>query len=374
MTAALPGLQRIGRGAGDGSWCTELPLKVTVVIPFHSNLSHLAESLPAVRRSMRRAEVLIAADGAVDDCGPLAAAWGAQVVSVPGPSGPAVARNRAAARASGDVLAFVDADVVVAPDALPGMCRLLATNRAVAGVFGAYNLDPREGNFMSQYKNLSHAFVHQRGGTEAATFWAGLGAVRADVFRSAGGFDEGFRRPSIEDIELGYRLVAAGYALRLDMRFRGQHLKRWTLWSSIVTDIAARGIPWTQLILRTGVLPNDLNTSVALRLSMLLATAVAVSLALAVAMPWFVGPAVVLLAALIGLNGRYYRWFARQRGILFALRVVPAHVLHHFCNVVSLVVGTALHVAGRFGVDLPGALPARSWAPRPGPASAKPPT
>src|SRR5205809_7691839 len=97
-------------------------VKVTVIIPFHRNLNHLRLSLTAVRQSMPDAEVLIAADGAADDCRALAAAAGAQVVVIPRTSGPAVARNRAAALATGDVLAFVDADVVVAPQALPGMC------------------------------------------------------------------------------------------------------------------------------------------------------------------------------------------------------------------------------------------------------------
>jgi len=323
---------------------------------------------------MPTAEVFIAADGAVDDCQPLAAAWGAQVVFVPGPSGSAVARNRAAALASGDVLVFVDADVVVAPDSVAGMCRLLATDAGLAGVFGAYDLLPRERNFMSQYKNLSHAYVHEGGGTQAATFWTGLGAVRTDAFRSVGGFDERFRRPSIEDIELGHRLVVAGYSLRLDVRFRGQHLKRWTLGSSIATDIWARGIPWTQLIFRSRVLPDDLNTSVALRLSVLLTVAMAASLALAFWRLWAAVLAALLLAAVLGINFRYYRWFVRQRGILFALRVVPAHLLHHLCNGVSLVAGTALHVAGRFGARLPGALPTRVWAPPPGKGSANPRT
>jgi hypothetical protein len=100
----------------------------------------------------------------------------------------------------------------------------------------------------------------------------------------------------------------------------------------------------------------------------------AVSLALAFWRAWAAVVAALLLAALVGINFRYYRWFARQRGILFALRVVPVHLLHHLCNGVSFVVGTALHVAGRFGAHLPGALPTRVWAPRPGRGSAKPRT
>src|SRR5689334_15833069 len=121
---------------------------------------------------MPDAEVIIAADGAVDDSRAVAAAAAAQVVVVPGPSGPAVARNRAAAVASGEIFAFVDADVVVAPDALPGMCRLLEVHRDIDGVFGAYDRSPAERNFMSQYKNLSHAYVHEVGDTRASTFWA----------------------------------------------------------------------------------------------------------------------------------------------------------------------------------------------------------
>jgi hypothetical protein len=188
-----------------------------------------------------------------------------------------------------------------------------------------------------------------------------------------GGFDERFRRPSIEDVELGYRLVAAGYSLRLDVRFRGRHLKRWTLRSSVVTDIRARGIPWTQLIHRSRALSNDLNTSIGLRLSVVFTVALVASLALAVLEPWAAVAAAVLLAALIGLNFPYYRWFARTRGLLFAVRVIPVHLLHHLCNGISFVAGTGLHVAGRCGVTLPGALPLKVWAPPPIPAHTRPP-
>jgi GT2 family glycosyltransferase len=347
-------------------------VQVTVIIPFHKNLGQLQQSLWAVRRSMQDAEIVVAADGALDDCRPLASAAGAIVVDVAGPSGPATARNRAAAVATGEVLVFVDTDVVVTPAAIPGMCRFLNEQPGIVGVFGAYDLEPPEPNFMSQFKNLSHAYVHEVGAGEASTFWAGLGAVRADVFRNVGGFDERFARPSIEDIELGYRLVAPGHRLWLEPRFRGTHLKRWTWSSSVVTDVTARGIPWTQLIHRSGAPKNRLNLSRGLRWSVVCAYLTLIALSLVLMSRWFLPVAAGAGAILVVLNIDYYRWLARQRGTWFAIKAIPAHFVHHLCNGFSFAAGTVLWLASRAGVSLPGALPTTVWKGRsaPGPSGA----
>jgi GT2 family glycosyltransferase len=330
---------------------------VSVIIPFHRRLAQLSLSLGAVRASMPVAEIVIAADGAVEDCAALAERHRAAVVCIEGPLGPAVARNRAASVATGDILVFVDTDVVAAPDAIPTLCAYLTRRSDVAGVFGAYDETPAEQNFMSRYKNLSHSYVHQQAHGEATTFWAGLGAVRAAAFRSVGGFNEGFRRPSVEDIELGYRLVEAGHRLGVAPEARGCHLKRWTLSGSIVTDIRDRGIPWMQLILRHGALRNDLNTTGALRWSVVLSYALLFSVLGSVILPATGVVAVAALLGLLALNRDYYRWFWRQEGGWFAVRVAGAHVLHHLCNGVSFAAGWLLHAAGWLGLRLPGRVP-----------------
>ena len=100
-------------------------------------------------------------------------------------------------------------------------------------MFGAYDHAPVATNFISQFRNLYHAYVHEASGEDGSTFWSGLGAIRASAFYAVGGFDERFSRPSVEDIDLGYRLCASGHRIRLDTRFRGGHLKRWSLRSSV---------------------------------------------------------------------------------------------------------------------------------------------
>jgi glycosyltransferase involved in cell wall biosynthesis len=336
--------------------------RFSFIIPFHRDLVSLERCLRALDPVPDGGEVIIAADGAIDDCREIAATHGARVIAVDGPRGPAVARNAAAAAATGDVLVFVDADVMVSRSGLARMMRLFETGSENAAVFGAYDEEPDHPAFMSQYKNLSHSFIHQASAARARTFWAGFGAVRRHAFRSVGGFDERFARPSVEDIDLGYRLTAAGYQVLLDPTLSARHLKRWTLRSAVVSDVRDRGIPWTQLILRYGAIANDLNLRWEYRWSVVFAYLATTSLALALADSRFLWSAAAALALVSVLNRRYYEFFYRKRGAWFAARVWPVHLLHHLANGVSFGIGAALFVASRYlRLQLPGTLPSDSW-------------
>jgi hypothetical protein len=81
-------------------------------------------------------------------------------------------------------------------------------------------------------------------------------------FLAIGGFDTvRFPRPQIEDIELGYRLRDAGGRIVLDPTVQGTHLKQWTFWRMLRTDVIDRGIPWMRLLLeRRGRTRTSLNT------------------------------------------------------------------------------------------------------------------
>jgi hypothetical protein len=344
---------------------------ITVIVPFHRNVSMLRRVLEPFRNRAASTELLIAADGAIEEWQPLAEEFGASHIAWPVACGPAVARNRAASVARGATLLFVDGDVIAEPGAVERVQRFFQDHPDAVAVFGAYDEAPEAPGFISQYRNLQHRYVHVNGGGNARTFWAGLGAVRAEAFRAVGGYDERFRRPSVEDIDLGYRLTAAGGRIVIDPGLNGKHLKRWTWRSSVVSDIRDRGVPWTQLIQRYGM-SADLNLSLGLRVSVACAY---LTLLLALAgvwrpAAWWLLPAPIAL--LLALNVRFYRHFLRTRGPLFAAGVVVAHFVHHLCNGVSYVAGRTLHaLQRRYGMttawtlpqDPAAAAPIRRWTP-----------
>ena len=341
---------------------------MTVVVPFHRDLPKLERCLRALRAASTTVEIIVVADAPVDDCRHLAAEHSCHYQETRGPAGPAAARNRGAARATGNTLVFVDADVEISHDALARFLAVFNAEPDVAAVFGAYDEFPAEQNLISQYKNLAHSYVHQSSLREARSFWAGLGAIRTKVFHTIGGFDERFKRPSIEDIELGYRLSGAGYRVLLEPSIRGCHLKRWDFLSLIRTDVRDRGIPWTQLILRSSILQNDLNVRWTDRASVVLSCVVLLSAPLSVVSLTALPLSALGVALLLVLHRGFYKFFATRRGASFALRVLPLHFLHYICSGYSFAVGSTLFFLGRAtSAKLPGTIPRGAWVAEPVP-------
>lgn len=242
---------------------------------------------------------------------------------------------------------FVDADVLVAPDTLCRATRFLRENPDVAAVFGGYDDRPEAQNLVSQYKNLLHHFVHQHSRSQAMTFWAGCGAIRAAAFRQVGGFDEDrYPKPSIEDIDLGYRLREAGNQIWLDKQMQVTHLKRWSLGSLLRSDIFDRAIPWSRLVLEKGRLIDDLNLKVEQRVS---AALVAASAGLLLLAPWsrlaIIG-AVASAAAVLVINRRLIALFHRCRNAAFAASAGFMHLLYLGYSGAAFVACWGLHVTG----------------------------
>lgn len=282
-------------------------------------------------------EIIVVDDGSADGTAELAGSLGAKVLDTGGRMGPAFARNLGARESKGDLLLFLDADVSVHEDTVERVRAVFSANPDVAAVMGSYDNEPAHPAFVSQYRNLMHSFVHRSGRKEATTFWAGCGAMRKDVFEKFGGFDsERFGHPCIEDVELGARVSRAGKRILLDCSIEVKHYKEWTIGGMIWTDFYARGLPWTELILESRHMENDLNVSWSQRASVALAWLAVGALA---AGWWPLGVAGPLAAAWI--NRDFYRFLIRQRGAWFALRAFPLRMIFHFQNGVAFLAGLA---------------------------------
>lgn len=376
---------------------------VSIVIPVRNSPVQLRECLERLQESpFLDFEVIVVDDASTDGTADVARQMQATVLSLATNAGPAAARNRGAQAARGDILMFLDADVLVHPDTLQRVAKAFS-DPAIDAVFGSYDAQPRAANVISQYRNLLHHFTHQVSARDAGTFWAGCGAVRRSVFESHGGFDAGYGRPSIEDIEFGVRLRRAGRRILLDGRIQVTHLKRWRFWGMLKTDYRDRALPWTELILREQSMPNDLNLGISQRLSALVSlawvgsfvlaawhvhalacllpvlfllavvlidhlpvarqaspawrlTALAFVLAGAVAtgclLRWWMLVPIGLALCLVALNLRFYLFLIRARDPLFAALAFPLHAFYYLYSSIAFAQGLLRHRATK-GSGLP---------------------
>jgi hypothetical protein len=270
------------------------------------------------------------------------------VITEPGGTSPARLRNVGAMRATGDVVVFVDADIVVHRDALELLRAAFDADQKLVAAFGSYD-DTPPGGTVAMFRNLLHHHVHRSAAGPATTFWAGLGAVRRETFLAAGGFDDRrYPRPMLEDVELGLRLTDDGERILLMPEVCGTHLKTWGLREMARTDVRDRGVPWTRLLLERRRAPAVLNLGWRHRLSALSLAAMPVLAVLGV----LIGVA-VCAASFVALNARFYALLGRRMGLTRGVVGVGLHALHHALGMAALGLGVVAHVRGSHALPRP---------------------
>ena len=217
--------------------------RVTVVIPTFNRKSVL---IKAIRAHLAQSaldqvkEIVIVDDGSTDGT-ESEIALAARNSAVPigyrnQPNrGQAAARNVGIEEAKGEIILFMDDDIIPAPNLVAEHLRLHDAYPEHGGaVLGYVTWSPevRPTPFMNWLGLDGPLFEygHFAGKTELdfRSFYTCNLSLKTDFLRQAEGFDEEFRGYGYEDIELGYRLQERGLRLRYNPAAVGYHYKRVT--------------------------------------------------------------------------------------------------------------------------------------------------
>jgi len=318
--------------------------QISVIIPEYNAKDYLIQSLPIFKKiEQKNFELIVVDDNSTDESPDIALQYADVVLKMDSNSGPAKARNRGARASKAPLLLFLDADVRIYPDTISKVLAFFQENPEISALFGSYDTTPPEKNFFSQYKNLFHHYIHQKASLEAKTFWSGCGAIRKTDFDEVGGFSSEFTMPSIEDVELGDKLIEQGKTIRLLKDLQVTHLKRWTLSCLLKADILYRAIPWTLLALKRG-LPWDLNFKLSDRLSGIVSCLLILSLCLLWKWPFLGFPAIFLASLLLYMNKDLYSFFYRKKGFVFSLFALFFHWFYYFYSTLTFVLFFAFYL------------------------------
>jgi len=312
---------------------------LSIVVPVHNGVGALARCLSAIKGGMGADdELIVIDDGSTEDVGAVAGSI-ATVIRLEPRSGVAAARNRGAGAATRPVLCFLDSDVVIHTDTLR-LGRERMSDRAIDALVGSYDDSPDAAAIVSRFKNLAHHYFHQRAEGPVSSFWGACGFIRRDVFAAAGGFDaRRFTDPSIEDVELGWRLTDRGARILLDPRVQVTHLKRWTLRTLIATDVVRRAMPWVRWSIERRKLPAELNASAGQRIAAPIAVALVAAGALTLFTRWAWPPLAVLLLVAVVLNLGLWRLFWQRGGLPLLVAGFFLQQLYYLCALTGLAAG-----------------------------------
>jgi glycosyltransferase involved in cell wall biosynthesis len=102
---------------------------ISIIIPAHNARQYLERCLKAVAKSTYEFfETIVVDDGSIDETADIGGKNGAKVFKLQTKSGPAAARSWGAKKAKGDILLFIDADVLIRPDTVERVVNDLTTN------------------------------------------------------------------------------------------------------------------------------------------------------------------------------------------------------------------------------------------------------
>lgn len=182
--------------------------RISVLIPAYNAGPYLRQALnSALNQVPPPYEVVVQDGGSTDNTLDILRSFDGRVAWISGrDSGQADALNKALARASGDVVIWLNADDLILPGALAAAAEAFEANRELAFVYGDFDIIDGADSLLRHYHSSVYSWgrVFARG----CYIFSGSVFVRRQALLDVGGYDESLI--ACMDLDLLLRLDAAG--------------------------------------------------------------------------------------------------------------------------------------------------------------------
>ena len=215
-------------------------MKITVIIPAFNEEAYLGATLDSIQsaasylrtRSDVEVDVIVVDNNSDDGTAAVARDKGATVIHE-AVQGVGRARNTGARHVEGDVLLFVDADVIVPPELLHEVHAVMSDPACVGG---AVDVDYRPKRIsMRLYLRAWRILARLTGMAQGATQFC-----RRDVFERVGGYDEGAWIGEDVDFYWGLRKFARAsnrtvrFIRHTRVRPSSRRFDKWPIWKTLI--------------------------------------------------------------------------------------------------------------------------------------------
>ena len=189
-------------------------MKLSIIIPVYNSSFTLKECLDSIFSStFKDYEVIVVSGNSTDDSIKIAKQFQIKIIELPEKKGPALARNKGSQVAQGDIILFLDSDVIINKNSLSLIIDKFSLAE-VNAIQGIYSHEPNYKYLATQfYQSYLCYYVWPENKKYASTLVTGCFAIRKEIFNKFGGFDVNIENASCEDEKFGYSLIEKGYKI-----------------------------------------------------------------------------------------------------------------------------------------------------------------
>jgi len=314
---------------------------VSVIVPAYNAQKTLDLCLKAILQSrFRDYELLVVDDGSTDKTQDIAKRYADHILTHPQNLGRSYARATGMEHARGEILVFIDSDVMMSQDTLDKIANLFSGHNEVDAVTGLLSKDHPHKDFFSQYKNLYMNFVFSRLPERVSFLYGSIFALRRSAV-----IKMNHDIALADDTVLGQKLSQNGKRIAFLMDLEVIHLKKYDFWSWVKNDFQ---IPfdWAKILIKYQgwkiLGKNKAGYFHSPKKQLLSVSLIPVLLGMSLASffyPVFHPSLVILIFLWVFLNVSFFYFLARERGFLFASVSVPITLLDHGVMASGIVCG-----------------------------------
>jgi glycosyltransferase involved in cell wall biosynthesis len=273
-------------------------------------------------------EVIIVDDCSRDDTVSVVKRYPVKVIELETNVGPAKARNIGVREARGNIIFFLDSDVVVLNGTIQEVKDYFEQNSSAQCTIGICETEPLNKGFVPSYMAMFE-YIHLIGtpDSKVSVFAPRCGAIRKDFFLEIGGYNESYKGADVEDFELARRINRVD-SIYLNQNIRVKH--QFATFKQAVRNYFKRSVMWVHLFFREKRLDNAGPTAPSNGIAAICSFSSFLTLFFIPFVPVALSLFLFLLFVFFLANMRWWRFMRREAGLIFA---VKALFLNYFLGI-----------------------------------------
>lgn len=218
-------------------------MKLSIIIPCYNSERTIGNCIKSILKSnYSNYELIVVDDGSTDNTPKIVKRLKRKLISQKKNQGTCTARNIGAKKASGEILVFIDSDVLIQKDTLTKINSRFKKQTDLSAIVGIYSKDHPYSSQASRFKNLHMRYTYFIMPDYIPILNTSLTAIKKSVFMEVGGFDKKIKFSS-DDWDLGRRISEQNHKIFLDKDLEVIHDKNYSLSQLLKTDfVKARSV------------------------------------------------------------------------------------------------------------------------------------